>query len=384
MLVNTTGRDNTRLCPNYNHLNRRIPLIMKPKCQFLKYREFEYRGKGLTFSSHPRATQLEIMTALVEKYRATVDGRITKLSQGDDTYSKTWWEAQVRLYGLKCSDWTEEGMMKTLMDAITSKFKPPSEFGTVEKQLNHDYECIDWDAENQPAEIDENTDISTEEIKEQSSPSEIDVGQNATPAKRESDPDGEIPEKKRPKHTSENIHLFLSRMAAPPSLTPEQRLEKITRLHRKYLNSDEADDTIFGEWHLHFPDLKEGFRRNGNIWKIHLPEESESCLWVVFHQSDVEGIIRLKWNTPENWKGKSFPFSFNGGETATYCNTNGGGHITFTSAHECSGTFNTEWDNPWKFVGMKVSNELPTMDRRRCKRSYEKEYNHRKADWKWY
>ena len=99
---------------------------MKPKSQLLKYREFECRGKGLTFSSHPRATQLEIMAALVEKYRATVDGRITKPSQGDDTYSKTWWEAQVRLYGLKCSDWTEEGMMKTLMDAITSKFKPPS------------------------------------------------------------------------------------------------------------------------------------------------------------------------------------------------------------------------------------------------------------------
>ena len=249
--------------------------------------------------------------------------------------------------------------------------------------MNHDYEGIDWDAENQPAEIDENTDISIEEIKEQSSPSEIDVGQNATPAKRESDPDGEIPEKKRPKHNSENILLFLSRMAASPPSTPEQRLEKITRLHRKYLKSDEADDTIFGEWHLHFPDLGEGFRKNGNIWKIHLPTESESCLWVVFHQSDIEGIIRLKWNTPENWKGKSFPFSFNGRETATYCNTNGDGHITFTSAHECSGTFNTEWDNPWTFVGMKVSNELPTMDRKSCNRAYERVYRHRKVDWRW-
>src|SRR5208282_5917553 len=140
---------------------------MKPKSQFLKYRKLECRGNGLTFSSQPRATQLEIMTALVEKHRTTVDGRITKPSQGDETYSKTWWEAQVRLYGLKCSDWTEEGMAKTLMDAITTKFTPPSELATVEKQLNHDYECIDWDTENQPAEIDENTDISTEEIKGQ-------------------------------------------------------------------------------------------------------------------------------------------------------------------------------------------------------------------------
>jgi hypothetical protein len=114
---------------------RPIPFIMKPKSQFLKYREFECRGKGLTFSSHPRATQLEIMTALVEKHRANVDDSITKSSRGDEIYSKTWWEAQVRLYGLKCSDWTENGMMKTLMDAIITQFKPPAELVMMEKQI---------------------------------------------------------------------------------------------------------------------------------------------------------------------------------------------------------------------------------------------------------
>ena len=356
---------------------------MKPKSQCLKYREFECQGKGLTFSSHPRATQLEIMTALVEKHRPTVDGRITKSSQGNETYSKTWWEAQVHLYGLKCSDWTEDGMMKTLMDAIITKFKPPSDLATVEKQLNHDYECTDWDTETQSAEIDENIDISTEEIKEPSSPNEIDLGQNIIPAKREGDADGEILDNKRPKYTSEVAFPGLWFPRIPPSPTPEQRLEKITCLHRKYLNSDQADDTIFGEWHLHFHDVEEGFRRNGNIWKIHLPAESESCLWVVFHQSDVEGIIRLNWNILENWKGKTLPFSFNGGETATYRHTNGDGHVTFTSTHECSGTFRTIWDNPWTFVGKKVSNELPTMDRRRCKRAYERQYHYLKDDWEW-
>ena len=356
---------------------------MKRKSQFLKYRGFECRGNGLTFSSQPRATQLEIMAALVEKHRTTVDGRITKPSQGDETYSKTWWEAQVRLYGLKCSDWTEEGMAKTLMDAITTKFTPPSELATVEKQLNHDYECIDWDTENQPAEIDENTDISTEEIKGQSSPNEIDLGQNAVPAKCEGDADGEVLENKPLKCTTQTARLGLWHWVLSPSPTPAQRLEKIIRLHRKYLNSDEVDDTIFGEWHLHFPDLEEGFKRSGDVWKIHLPTKSESCLWAVIHQSYVEGIVRLEWNTPESWKGKSLPFSFKGGETATYCNTSGDGYITFTSAHECSGTFKSEWDEPWTFVGKKVSNELPTMDRRSCKRAYEREYHHPKDDWEW-
>lgn len=354
---------------------------MKPKSQFLKYREFECRGKGLTFSSHPRATQLEIMSALVEKLRPNVDGCITKSSRGDETYSKTWWEAQVRLYGLKCSDWTESGMMKTLMDAIITKFKPPAELVTMEKQMNHDYECTDWDTENQLAEFDENTDISTEEIKEQSSSNEIDLIQSIIPAKREGDPDEEILDIKRSKYTSQ---AALKILCLPPVLrpTPEQRLEKITRLHQIYLNSDQVDDTIFGEWHLHFLDLEEGFKR-GDVWKIHLPVESESYLWVVIHQSYVEGIVQLDWNILENWKGKTLPFSFRGGETACYRHTSGDGNITFTSAHECSGTFRSAWDNPWKFVGKKVSNELPEMDRKRCRRAYEREYRHPKDDWEW-
>ena len=359
--------------PQIKHprVTRTVAFIMKPKSQLLKYHEFECQGKGLTFSSQPRATQLETLTALVEKHRTTKDGRITKPSQGDETRPGTWWEAQVRLYGLKCSDWTEEGMVKTLMDAITTKFAPPAELATIERQLNHDYECIDWDSENQHAEIDENPDISTEEIKEQSSPDEIHPGQNA------------FLEKERPKHTTQITRLDLWRRARSPPPTPEQRFEKITRLHQKYLNSDEVDDTIFGKWHLHFPDLEVGFKRGGDIWEIHLPAESESCVWVVIHQSHVEGIVQLRWNTPESWKGKSFPFSFRGGETASYYHTSGGGHITFTSTHECSGIFESAWDDPWTFVGRKVSNELPTMNRSRCKRAYEREYHHPKADWEW-
>jgi hypothetical protein len=346
------------------------PLVMKSTTPFLKYREFECRGKGLTFSSQPRATPVEMICALAGKHRPTTDGP----SSSEDTYSNTWWEAQVRLYGLECSDWTEDGMARVLMDAITASFQPPSDLLAVEKQLNHDYEFMDWDKQYRPEGSSDNTRIETSEIQDHQSV-DIDLSRNAA----ENNDDEAILERPSKIATKAGGR---GGWTSYPVRNPEKRLERISRLHKEYLTSDAVDDTLFGEWQFDFPDITH-CPREDIVWNIHPPVESESCLWVVIDQVDLEGIVEIPWRTSEGWKGKRIPFSFRGGETGSGYHSSGGGNITFTSTHECSGTFESEWDDPWAFIGKKVSNELPDRDREECRVAYNRSYNHRKDYWRW-
>jgi hypothetical protein len=347
---------------------------MKATTPFLKYREFECRGKGLTFSSQPKATPIEIICALAGKYRPTADGRVLTPFTPENTYSNTWWEAQVHLYGLKCSDWTEDGMAKVLLDAITASFKPPSDLLVIEKQLNHDYKFMDWDKQYQPEDNSNNTPIATEQMEEQQSP-DLDLPPNIA-----EDDSNEAALKilsKIPTQTARRGGYKSSLVR-----NPEKRLDNITQLHKKYLASDAVDDTIFGEWQFDFPDISQ-FPEEDIVWNIHPPIESECCLWVVIKQVELEGVVKIPWKVSEYWKGKRIEFSFRGGETGSGYHSRGSGNITFTSTHECSGIFESEWDEPWTFIGKKVSNELPHIDRKNCRVAYNRSYSHRKDYWTW-
>jgi hypothetical protein len=153
------------------------------------------------------------------------------------------------------------------------------------------------------------------------------------------------------------------------------------------LSSNPANDTIFGEWQFDFPNITENFDENCRediVWNIQPPNGSENCVWAVIHQICLEGIVEIYWETPETWNGKSLSFGFRGEDTGSGYHLSAGGSIIFTSTHECTGVFHSEWDDPGEFVGKKVSNESSEFDNRECRLLYEKEYDHPKEYWSWH
>src|SRR5271165_6397672 len=76
----------------------------------LVHAKFECVGDGLTVSGHKRVSQTELELALgIQK--PSPNGREKIIVE---KRPKSWWEAQVRLYGLKCSKWTIDSMKKVL------------------------------------------------------------------------------------------------------------------------------------------------------------------------------------------------------------------------------------------------------------------------------
>ena len=126
----------------------------------------------------------------------------------------------------------------------------------------------------------------------------------------------------------------------PPT---KPRLERMKILHRQYLSSGHPDDVIFGEWRFDCPFISKLWSSNWEerediVWKIHPPQNGENCVWVVFKQVVVEGILRINWNTGQDWRGKPLEFTFRGQETgegyAQVSDSCNHGTITFTSLHE--------------------------------------------------
>src|SRR5436190_829404 len=101
----------------------------------LKHGKFECMGNGLTYLSHPRESPATITAALGRT--VTDPSRVSKKPVA--RYRKSWWEAQVRLYDLKCTKWTIEGMKEVLTKAICDGLQVPPELKTVEEKLNQKY-----------------------------------------------------------------------------------------------------------------------------------------------------------------------------------------------------------------------------------------------------
>ena len=323
------------------------------------------------YRSYSRATPAQIIAALSQTSR-TVDHRRVSKSTRPETHSQAWWEAQVRLHGFKCSNWTIDGMKQVLMDAVAASFKVPAELQGVEEQLNHDYQELQKRPQSETpgnaTEPSNDSESSTSSVTElQATEAEI------TPAPI--------------------VATKASRRYDPPT---KPRSERMQILHRQYLSSGNPDDVIFGEWRFDCPLISKLWSSNWRerediVWKIYPPRNDEDCVWVVFEQVVVEGILRINWNTQQDWRGKPLEFTFRGRETgegyAQVYDSCNHGTITFTSSHECTGKFYTEIDGgePWEITGRKVSNTLPVISAQKCKKLYHQKpkWSYGKFYWNW-
>jgi hypothetical protein len=109
----------------------------------LKHGKLECAGLGFTFGGHHRQSPSDLAMELGLGVRLTPSGRISKRAYKPPKRSKSWWEAQVRLYGLKCSKWTVEGMKQVLMVALQKGLIVPDDLARMEQKLEHEYLAAD-------------------------------------------------------------------------------------------------------------------------------------------------------------------------------------------------------------------------------------------------
>jgi hypothetical protein len=337
-----------------------------PRPEVLTEGKFECAGQGLMVAGHKRASVAEI--------KRTLPGKITKTTSKNKTgekvekQPKAWWEAQVRLYGLKCDKWTIGNMQAVLDVAIqTRTLEVPHYIRTLEKKLNKVYQ--NWD--------------NIEEI----SSDDGDDSEIVTPDDSIVCDPGAKPGKLKlgfcPTH---NWHEKEKLGKALVNRT----IAKMNRDHGLLLLSKEGGgDDVFGTWQIHCPGIHESWPvwediEKGMKWIIHPPLPDDTHSWVSFNQMVVEGVMGIEWSKKDlpkkdwfNWLNVKRGFRFRGHETGSYdfcCIDEGNlGWIMFTSEHECHGVFEVEFgEKPWEFTGKKVSLKRPGKKPAALAKEYEK------------
>jgi len=313
----------------------------------LKYQKFECRGKGLIFAGNERVSPISLKFALgIETLGRILPGGGEKIIK--EKYPKAWWEAQIRLYGLKCSKWTVENMKQVLLGAVEAGFEVSDEMKELEERLNKEYSELE---------------------KENQSPNTADNGnpasKNTTTALQAITKSiNSADEDQKPSSVLDARSINNSSRA--------RQLAAMNRLHSALLASGNEGTTIFGTWQLDCPYIttewchNEDLKKQNIIWKIHPPQVHDSHLWVGFKQIIIEGVLRIQWKSAlerNNWKNRKNAFTFRGRETGEgelLCNDEANkGWIIFTSPHECNGEFECQFGGKsWSFTGKKINEKV--------------------------
>jgi hypothetical protein len=182
-------------------------------------------------------------------------------------------------------------MKKVFMEKFVSTVKIEAELERIENQLNQDYKRIDK-KENPNSACSEKDEPEEDESEED----ELEIDEPA-----------QIDTKAVEPQPRKNIATQAFRKGYRDA-SDESRLDKVNRLHNKYLSAGPPDDVIFGGWHFDCPEITEEWDENCRediVWKIHPPQNSETCaLWAVIDQACIEGIVRIGWDSAQDWKDK--------------------------------------------------------------------------------
>jgi hypothetical protein len=300
-------------------------------------KKFEYTDDGLTFSGHTRATPPELELALCSTVTSNVPGR------GGENHTKSWWEAQIRLYGLKCSKWTIDEMKKVLHNAVKEGIEISPEIDALEKDVEAKHAKAE-EATGRSKAAPDSLERQNETKKSTSIPN------NATPTDRGK--------------------LAVNTMETMAETSRARQLENMNRKHDKLVTSPGgAGSDVFGTWQLDCPEVIETWGHNAIyknsdiIWKIHPPADQDAHLWCSVNHIVVEGVICMDWRNVQNPQSRKRCFIFRGrdaGEGDLLCDDDGNkGWVMFTSDHECHGEFEVLFiDKPWSFTGKKIDLKL--------------------------
>jgi len=354
----------------------------------LKHGKLECSASGFTFSSHGRETPSRIAIELGLQPRLTPSGRISKRKQIADQ-PKSWWEAQIRLYGLECSNWTVNGMKQILADALLKGLQVPDNLNILEQNLIRLYCAIDAEFQAALAEA--------EERKWNALPSDVHRA-NRDPERflRQVLSDNSVKVLRGLDHralfhqTAERLGLFshstdgvrggyndrilvvgrdrnqvwqeINRIAADVQaqvrVTQVARRRQVGGMHRVVTQGGDAD--VGGTWQLEMPELTSVYQDGDIIWTITSPTTESPYVWASFDLLILEGVVRIDWYGQAEWIGHEKKFKWKGTETGEgviqYDGRNEG-TVTFTSANTCRGVWRSDYGT-FPFIGHKVSREI--------------------------
>jgi hypothetical protein len=316
------------------------------------YKKFECAGNGLTVSGHRRASLNTLKSAL----GLETNGQILKDGKKKvEKRPKSWWEAQVRLYGLKCTKWTIDRMKKVLMEAVRSEIEVSVDVKVLEERLNNEYaESLKNGSHN----TEDDTEISDSEPDSKNDPLRL-----MREVLRLTSTAASATSEERAKKGAE----FEDNAQKSIEASQDRQLAKINRKHALLLASPQgAGDDIFGTWQLDCPALTkqychlECYAKSDMVWVIHPLLGHDLHLWCSFKQMVVAGVMSIEWESALDWRNRKNGFTFRGETTGDgdFCCDDewNKGWIVFTSEHECHGMFETQFgDEPWEFTGKKIS-----------------------------
>jgi hypothetical protein len=385
------------------------------KAKPVRYKELECTGDGLTFAKHCRADPKTITEAL--------QGTPYALERVPAKRRKSWWGAQVRLYGLKGKDWSVDACKAVLREALAKgPLSVPPALVDAEERLNKEYFVQrEQDIEDHKKFIEEEKRriLEKDEKFRASSTDEekarIDVGRFL----QEKFGSGDIAFVVLDREYHYNVeaivrqlNLFSARTFGDRSLRykivvaateniavrerdridremQEERIamdqEKWNTLNKKRLDLisvDGNEESPAGHWLLHMPELYDN-----NSWEhsngdciIELPSfnPSQEYAYAKFKFVDFKGYFKIHvGKDTEMWQGVELKVDWEGWAEPD----NGAEYdleirhvasITFTSASECHGTIDGWFGGPWKFKGVKVSHETE-VTAEKCQWKYERE-----------
>src|SRR5277367_1212275 len=105
----------------------------------VKQGKFEYGNDGLKYLHHTRATPSEIQSAVGLKNERPITTHITNLIKRK--YPRDWWEAQIKLYGIKCSKFNIEDM-KEILSRELSRLVVSPKVQQMEESLGKEYQDL--------------------------------------------------------------------------------------------------------------------------------------------------------------------------------------------------------------------------------------------------
>jgi len=316
------------------------------KRELLKYRKFECRGDGLMVAGHKRALSDDIKRALPGN-TDNKGPRTQKASGKVEKHPKSWWEAQVRLYGLKCDKWTIGNLQAVLEAAVQcGALEVPSELKRLENQLNKIY-------------------LHRDNLEEMSSEdSDDDDDSVLTPD------DSYVINRFCPTDIGNStMEQWLERRNKRAENIRNRTLAKTNRDHSLLLlTKNGGGKDPFGTWQIDCPGILNEWpdhenAEQGMTWIIHPPLENDTHSWCSFDQLVIiEGVMGIEWGCKKlerkRWLNVKRSFRFRGLSSGDYdfccIDEANKGWIKFTSEHECHGQFDCQFAGPWEFTGKKV------------------------------
>lgn len=361
----------------------------------LKHGKLECYGNGLTFASHLRVSPstLAVQTGLQPKL--TPSGRISK-NQTLEKRPKSWWEAQVRLYGLKCSKWTVEGCKEVLKTALEKGLTVSADLQRVEERLDREYGLANAEFQKQiAAEKNEKYITLTTDVQKANYDPKRFLGETVVKggikvlrglnsrasvhqaaeqlglfSTSTDGPDGGYDGRilvvgRNSDEVWREIHRIGREVKVKQVAMRQERADETEERHQKLLKTGDGGD-VSGQWVLDMPEVTSSYA-DGDITMDIAPLDDCGNAYGKFDLQILEGVVKFYWGGPKSvrqaWRGKPRKFTWRGRETGEgviqYDDASHQGAITFTSASECHGIWVSDYGN-FEFTGVKIGTQSST------------------------